>query len=181
MANPNKVADVKKTKLVEAIAAKLGVRVRAVWGWHSRGCPLATAEAVSKWRADNVSTAKRRTKKPARPIDPREATGPTLLPVGAVAVQQPTELPGRELLERQKLVEDVRSRRLRNDKIEDLLTDRAAREQAEQERFLRLKGRLEAIPDEIEMMIPPEIRPDLKREIADAIHNMLKEIASWMP
>ncbi len=181
-------ADNGKVKLVAAIAKKLGVTERSVWSWHRRGAPLTTPEAASQWRDANLSTSKRRAKKRVGDVQPsilRIAPNAcsSVLPAAQPSdpIQESTGLPPRELLERQTLAEDIRSKRLKNDKTEDLLTDLATREQSEQARYLRLKSRLEALPDECEMLFPPEVRADVKRELADKVYLALKEIAQWAP
>jgi hypothetical protein len=42
---------------------------------------------------------------------------------------------------------------------------------------LRIKSRLEAIPDELEMGFPPDQRIEAKRKLQDAIRALLHEMA----
>lgn len=47
------------------------------------------------------------------------------------------------------------------------------------ELILRIKTRLEAVPDEIEMELPAEQRPQLKATVGTRIELILREMAGW--
>lgn len=74
--------------------------------------------------------------------------------------------------------EQHRKLKLANDLKEGLLVDRAAVIQEASEKFISIRLRLEAIPSEIEMSIPPEVRYEVKAEVDHKIRQALKELAS---
>lgn len=100
-------------------------------------------------------------------------------PPGKVATSELAEALKRAELE--KLTEDARAKRLKNDMLEGQLVYRDEVEQNWNEGLLRIKARLEAIPDECEMLLPAEVRSLVKREIADKVYLILKEMAAWEP
>jgi hypothetical protein len=86
---------------------------------------------------------------------------------------------GKGDLEIAKLEEEVRYKKLKNDQTEGLLVDRQAAEQEINAMLVRLKTRVESIPDEMEMLFPLEVRPVCKDTIANYSSNLLKEMAAW--
>lgn len=50
--------------------------------------------------------------------------------------------------------------------------------QAIAERDIRIKTRLESLPDEIEMRIPSEVRADVKKDVCEYVRLVLKEMAA---
>lgn len=139
------------------LATALGVKVRAVRENLAAGMPRETDgtycyEDCLNWRLQNVHTR-----------------------VGGIGGERPPMSD----LEREKLEEEIRYKRLKNDQTEGLLVDRQAAEQEINAMLVRLKTRLEAAPDEMEMRFPAETRADNKAEFQNYVHNLLKEISSW--
>lgn len=125
---------------------------RSFQDWIAAGCPRGPVAAVRKWRAANKRQPRR-----------EDLLG----------------LSPRARLELRKIREDIRARRLKTDQFAGLLMLRHEAEEAINALCLRVKSRLEALPDEIEMLLPPEVRAVVKREIANKIFLTLKEMAQW--
>ena len=150
-----------KPKTIAEVARVIGVSERTLYGYFGGGCPSKKLrngcydiEAIEKWRAEN---------KPA--------------PATKVPVSELAEALKRAELD--KLTEDARAKRLKNDLLEKNVVYRDEILQEWNENVLRVKTRLEAIPDECEMLLPGEVRRLIKQEIADKIHLVLKEMAAW--
>lgn len=80
-----------------------------------------------------------------------------------------------------KLLEEVRYKRLKNDETEGRLVDRDECQRAWAEAVYEAKARIEAIPDEVEMLFPANIRAMLKLELRDKIHLILRQLAGTEP
>lgn len=78
-----------------------------------------------------------------------------------------------------KLKEEVRAKSLKNDLAEQQLLSAEEVNQKVSELCLRIKHRLEQIPDEMEMSFPVETRADNKRELENKIENILREMSQW--
>lgn len=75
--------------------------------------------------------------------------------------------------------EDLRRRRRANDELEAKLIDREDAALWVREKFLLIKSRLEAIPEQLAMELPPDLRPSIKEGWDNHIHLILLEIAGW--
>ena len=77
------------------------------------------------------------------------------------------------------LREQHRRLKLKNDQLADSLLDRQDVEQSLAELILRLKTRLESIPDEVEMLLPQSVRCEVKTQLEDQIRLILIEMSQW--
>jgi hypothetical protein len=136
-------------------ALQVGVSKRTLEDYFARGCPRGSVAEVQQWRADNL--AKRAVVPP-----PGETAGPSLAD-----------------LQRAKCAEEVRAKRLKNDLAEGQLLRRDAADRVLAELCLRVKARLEALPDELEMLLPADVRSVVKRDIDDKLRLVLKEMSAW--
>lgn len=78
-----------------------------------------------------------------------------------------------------KLRADAEQKELKNQQTRGELLHRDDVLQQVSEAFLMVKTRLECVPDEIEMQIPPEIRADVKAEVASRVRMVLMEMAAF--
>lgn len=92
---------------------------------------------------------------------------------GELQKQSPTDL------EEQKLFEEVRFRRTRNELQEERLVVKADVLQEATMLMRLIADRLQAIPDELEMEIPSEVRIDVKRRWQEKVNLILKEMSQW--
>jgi hypothetical protein len=147
-----------------ALAAAIGVSKRTLQDYFERGCPRTGLAAIQRWRGDNLSGAKRR---------------------GDGGAAPPTSLTGdspyleRAELEKQKLREEVRAKRLKNDLAEGLFCRRDEVQHEVAKLCLRIKARLEQLPGEIEIVVPSKLRAGLMPEIETKVRLLLKEMAAW--
>ncbi len=89
-------------------------------------------------------------------------------------------------LKEELLREKIRSERaaadaqeMKNQIAQSLLVQREDVLQEVAELILRIKTRLEAVPNEMEMDFPSEQRPQLKGVVANRIELILREMAGW--
>jgi len=76
-------------------------------------------------------------------------------------------------------LEKYRTRRLKNDKAAGVLVDRLEVEREVGANYLRIKARLEAVPDELQMELPAKLRSQLRQRLESKVRLILTEIASW--
>lgn len=81
--------------------------------------------------------------------------------------------------ELEKTREQGRKERLKNDMLEGRLVDREEVELRAGEMGARIRQRLESVPDEMQMIFPPELRQELTGEVRRHIENVLKEMSTW--
>jgi len=81
----------------------------------------------------------------------------------------------------EQLAESTRGRRLKNDALEGKLLPADLVERSAAELTGRIRTRLEAIPDETEMMFPVDLRLDIKTELENKIYAILLEMSQWTP
>lgn len=81
--------------------------------------------------------------------------------------------------ETRKLIQEARGKKLKNDEHEGLLLPADDVRQWVASRFLRIKQRLELLPDELQMLAPASIRSQLRLDLSSAIYELLLEMSSW--
>lgn len=88
-----------------------------------------------------------------------------------------------EKLERFDPVEFERHRKLKmeNDKELGRLVDRDDVVADAAELVTIIREEIESLPDEVESLLPAEVRHDVKREIDDKIFLKLKRLSNWQP
>lgn len=79
-------------------------------------------------------------------------------------------------LERQQLRVDIAMKKLRHAALQDELVDRAAAKAAVTKLFHSVRGRLEAVPDEMVAVLPGEFRNDALADWRNQIQILLKEL-----
>lgn len=84
-----------------------------------------------------------------------------------------------KLAETLKMEEDARAKRLKNDELEGRLIDADDERQQDATRILRIKSRLEAIPEEMQSLAPAEVRPQFYQDMANFVHQLLMEMSGW--
>lgn len=82
-------------------------------------------------------------------------------------------------LDEQLKGEQIRKLKLANDLKEGRLIERDVVIQQASELCLRIKTRLESMPDEMEMTFPAETRVENKADFSHRIWQVLKELATW--
>lgn len=82
-------------------------------------------------------------------------------------------------LDEQLKGEQIRKLKLANDLKEGRLVERDVVIQQASELCLRIKTRLESMPDEMEMTFPLETRVENKQDFGHRIWQVLKELAGW--
>lgn len=120
------------------------------------GCPRRPLAAIRQWRAANIQERKR--PRPARTTNGSET------PLVRLTLE--------------KLREEVKAKRLKNLETRGRLVSRSAMERDLAEFALRIKTRLGSIPDELEMLLPAEVRIEVKLSVAERIQLILREMAS---
>lgn len=137
---------------IKELAFRLRVSRQTIYNWRDAGCPIEEGiEAIKAWLAER------------REEDDSD-----------------DELSQRlKLAEVLKAEEDARKKRLDNDTKEGALEYREDVIQRESERLLRIKHRLESVPDEIRNEFPAEFRDLAQQLVADKIHLLLTEMSHW--
>jgi hypothetical protein len=130
------------------------VSKRTLQDYIARGCPKGPVAAINKWRASSLA--------PTRSRRGESDGDPTLAD-----------------LVRRKIEQEIRGKKLRCDQLEGRFVLRDDAIQAINALCLRLKSRMEAWPNEVEMLLPPDIRAAVKRELAEKVALTLREIAQW--
>lgn len=78
-----------------------------------------------------------------------------------------------------KLNAEAEAKEMKNEQLAGELCLIADVQQEVSACFLRIKTRLEAIPNELEMLFPAELRASLKGELAERVRLILVEMAAW--
>lgn len=76
-------------------------------------------------------------------------------------------------------LEQLRWRKLRNDEMEGRFIDRAAALDAVTRLVIRIRDRLQAIPEEVTAELPADIRHTMQRRMEEKIALILTEMAQW--
>jgi hypothetical protein len=163
----------------KAVAEHLGVHHVTVRKWRQEGMPGERGRyvigEVEQWL---------RLQKPGSKGIPDSLTA-DMMGVGIdhalrkVADQDPRLR--KQLAEADKLEEEARKLKRQNDEAEGQLLRRDDVEQAAAELCVRIRDRLEAIVDEVAMLIPEEVRNTVIDEIGHKLHLTLKEMSQWEP
>lgn len=85
----------------------------------------------------------------------------------------------RNRLELQKMREDVRSKKRRNDKDEARLLPAEEVTQWVAQAFLRIRQRLEKLPDDLQVLVPSALRPEFRAAAEKKVHALLTEMSDW--
>ena len=80
-----------------------------------------------------------------------------------------------------KIQEQHRRLKLQNDQLEQLLVYAERVTQQWNVGMNRIRTRLEALPEEIENLLPNEMRRDVKQDIEAFVKQLLNEMANWEP
>lgn len=163
------------------LAARLGCSQSSIKNYILRGMPFSptmgyNVDVCVKWINDWKATR--------GPMAQGRPLGGVMGPVGAI---DPVDRQERKLrlmsaklkAETLKLKQDTRGKRLKNDEYEGLLLPADEVRLWIASRFLRVKQRLEMLPDELQMLAPSALRPQLRADLANNIHALLMEMASW--
>lgn len=75
--------------------------------------------------------------------------------------------------------ENARAKKFKNDSHEGLVVNLAEAKLEVRKMFTRVKNRLEALPDELEMGFPSETRSQNKARAANTVNLLLQEMAAW--
>ena len=78
-----------------------------------------------------------------------------------------------------KLVEETRSKKLANDEKEGLLLPADDVRQWVAAHFLRIKQRLELLPDQLQVLAPQSFRAQFHADMTNEIRSLLLEISGW--
>jgi hypothetical protein len=164
IARPKKSKPKRATKpnTLAQLAKAVGVSKRTLEDYFSRGCPRDSVAAIQRWRSENLASPKRRSPSPADPA----------------GEEQPAQRSLASLM-LDKAREEVRAKKLKNDQTEGLLLRRDDVERVFAELVLRIKSRVQVFPDEVEMLLPADVRDAAKRDLEDKVFLMLKEMAAW--
>lgn len=137
---------------VVALAAHYGVSRQTIYNWRDAGCPIgAGLPEIDAWLDANRSPE-------LSGLDLKEA-----------------KLRGQVF----KLQEEIREKRLDNDKKEGLLYEAKLVEQNVAELTGMIRHRMETIADELETEWPPEVRQVVTERLRDKIHLILTEMSQW--
>lgn len=135
-----------------AQATAVGITSRQLREYFAEGCPRGPIAAIVAWRAEH----KRR-------------------PAGGELFQ----LSPRARIELKNKREEYRRRKFKNDFDQGRLILKADAIEVITAICLRFKSRVEAIPDECQMLFPAEVRAMVKRELAEKFRHILKEMSLW--
>ena len=75
--------------------------------------------------------------------------------------------------------QSVRAKRLRNDILEARLVYADDVDQQRAMEMLKIKQRLESVPDELQKYAPAEYRGQFREDLATYIHSLLVEMSDW--
>jgi hypothetical protein len=75
--------------------------------------------------------------------------------------------------------EEYRRRKRENDIAEGKLILKCDAMEAITAALVKLKTRVEALPIELQMLFPAEVRVMVRRDFADALRKVLKEMSQW--
>lgn len=154
------------TPTEELLKALGGITDRTLRGYFARGCPRGPIEAAVAWRDEHIGN-----------------NGPPT--VGERAAGAKVKTPRAELDEEEqrarieKLQQEARAKQLKNDVAEGELVYRDEVEQKVAELCLRIKHRIEAIPQELETEWPVDLRESIKERMTDKLHLILTEMSQW--
>lgn len=148
-------------KTIAAAAQELGVSSRVVSDYLARGCPGKPGhydlDEMQAWRDAHLQ------KKPERSA---------LADTSQLLIEKLRH-------EVRKLREEARFKRNKNRRDEGAFYPKALVDQAWGEAFARIRNRLEAIPDELEMTFPSETRELNKDDCRQKIKSILREMSRW--
>lgn len=148
---------------IAAVAKSLGLSSRVVADYLARGCPGKPGnydlDAIDAWRALHVEAKQKKA-----PQD--------LASVAALQLKKLQREVG-------KLGQEVRAKRNKNRRDEANYYEKDVVDQFVGEAFARIRNRLEAIPDELEMTFPLETRELNKSDARAKIAGILREMAKW--
>lgn len=85
----------------------------------------------------------------------------------------------RDLWQIRSLRTQARARKLAFDQARGQLIEVALARQWTIEKFLRIKQRLEKFPDELQVLMPEDVRPLFRADLQKAIRSLLLEMAGW--
>jgi hypothetical protein len=142
------------------LAAALGKTVQSLDRYISLGMPLFgppyDIDGCRVWIRENVQSRSRDDDTQGDPLTRRRLKWQT-----------------------RKFREDARAKRMKNDQVAGRLLDTDEVKQWIAERFLRIKERLEAMPNELQVLAPSSIRATFREDIEKAVHRLLLEMSSW--
>ena len=78
-----------------------------------------------------------------------------------------------------KLQQEGEAKKLKNDLAKKNLLDAHTVRQWIAERFLRIKQRIESIPDEMQLIAPTELRPQFRSDMQTFVYELLLEMSSF--
>lgn len=143
---------------VEA-AQVLGIHQRTFADWLSSGCDCKTSRGYSiphaiEWARNNVWKA------PAK-------------------AQAPEGLDRMEAAELRKAEADAAIKEAKAEQLVGALVDREAVVGAVRLMMAMIRNRLQAVPEEVGGVVPPEWRADITLDMQDKVALILNEMASW--
>jgi phage terminase Nu1 subunit (DNA packaging protein) len=153
-------------KTLEEIAHHFGVTRQTVYEWQRSKMPKKTAKgfsvaAIEKWRAERLASAANRQR-------------------GAPKSKETTDLQEQKLkAEISKIRQDAIGKKLKNDVACRKLVDADDVSQWIATNFLRIKQRLESLPDEMQVLFPSEYRPEAHDAMERYVFELLTEISGW--
>ena len=127
-------------------------------------------EVARKWLEAYQQRARFKSPKSGEPPDPSVANAKDAR-LGLLVAKLEAEIA--------KLKQEARGKSLKNDEYEGLLLPADDVRQWIASRFLRIKSRLEQLPDELQLLAPSNLRPQLHTDLTNAIHDLLLEMSSW--
>lgn len=146
----------------DELAHLLDVSTEMLRRYQRKGLDLGESpydpEAARAWIALNIDRRKRSDDDPE----------------GAVKIRR-----RRDLWQLRNLRESAIAKQTANAISRRELIDVAAARQWVIEKFLRIKQRLELLPNELQILAPEEIRPLLRSDMQKAIRSLLLEMSNW--
>lgn len=164
-----------KTKV--EIANHFAVAGRTVADWANKEWwPQPTKQGWNVKRLESIVGAYRASvDSRGRAIPGRSQTGADGDSTASVADMQIAKLAAEVF----KLQQEGEAKKLKNDLNKESLLDAHEVRQWIAERFLRIKQRIQSIPDEMQLLAPVEIRSQFRADMGNFTHELLLEMSSW--
>ncbi len=148
----HKTGQAKKSRnlTIKALAEGIGVSTVTIDKYVARGCPRTSIEAAQKWRSENIKAV-------ADDAD-----------VSEIGI----ELKRAEILER---LENARTRKLKNDRLQNELRPVSEIEHAIRIIHSRVANRLKSLGHSCANVVPAEFKAVIKQQVEETVRIAMQE------
>ena|SRR3990172_317116 len=163
----------------DQLATDMGVSIRTLVSWIAEGLPLKKDKKTGEYNTNECIAwiGGRDAASRKRPVGRSRLDGTS--PIQAHGDDRVALVIAKLEAEVAKLKQEARGKSLKNDEYEGLLLPADDVRQWIASRFLRIKSRLEQLPEELQLLAPSSLRPQLHSDLSNAIHDLLLEMSGW--